>query len=30
LVEVDGPIPEAVVDQVRHLPNVLQVKALSF
>jgi D-3-phosphoglycerate dehydrogenase len=30
LVEVDGPIPEAVVDRVRHLPNVLQVKALSF
>ncbi len=30
LVEVDGPIPEAVVEQVRRLPNVLQVKALKF
>lgn len=30
LVEVDGPIPEAVVEQVRALPNVLQVKALGF
>ncbi|MCS7269284.1 MAG: phosphoglycerate dehydrogenase [Geminicoccaceae bacterium] len=30
LVEVDGPIPDAVVEQVRRLPNVIQVKALRF
>ena len=30
LVEVDGPIPEPVIEQVRRLPNVLQVKALRF
>ncbi len=30
LVEVDQPIPEAVIERVRQLPNVLQVKALHF
>ncbi|MCS6878458.1 MAG: phosphoglycerate dehydrogenase [Geminicoccaceae bacterium] len=30
LVEVDGPIPDTVVEQVRRLPNVIQVKALRF
>lgn len=30
LVEVDGPIPESIVEEVRKLPNVLQVKALRF
>jgi D-3-phosphoglycerate dehydrogenase len=30
LVEVDGPIPDFVLDQVRRLPHVLQAKQLSF
>ncbi|MEK0085278.1 phosphoglycerate dehydrogenase [Benzoatithermus flavus] len=30
LVEVDGPIPDYVLDQVRRLPHVLQAKQLSF
>ena len=30
LVEIDGPIPAPVLEKVRTLPNVRQVKALVF
>jgi D-3-phosphoglycerate dehydrogenase len=30
LVEIDGPLPDYVLDQVRRLPHVLQAKQLSF
>jgi len=30
LVEIDGPVPEAVLDTLRKLPMVKQAKALAF
>ncbi len=30
IIETDGEVPEAVMDQIRAVPNVLQVKALKF